>query len=106
MMFEGYGPVQLEEVSFNDGALFVDLESWRGQRVSKVVLDLMTAHHNAPGGLWKYGTQAISQLLASRYGWVKLGNRFYCGDLGFKEKTCPSEAVFYHFNGERKPWLH
>eukprot|EP00747_Dinoflagellata_sp_TGD_P023887 gnl/TRDRNA2_/TRDRNA2_130154_c1_seq1.p1 gnl/TRDRNA2_/TRDRNA2_130154_c1~~gnl/TRDRNA2_/TRDRNA2_130154_c1_seq1.p1 ORF type:complete len:654 (+),score=109.61 gnl/TRDRNA2_/TRDRNA2_130154_c1_seq1:159-1964(+) len=93
-------------VSFNDGAIVLDLERWRELGVKDEVRWWMQQHRAADPALWKFGTQPIMLLLG--YGrWLQLPIEWYMGDLGFKDmgKPAEKEAVVLHFDGEHKPWL-
>lgn len=98
--------VDMEAESFNDGVIGVNLKNWRERNVQDVLLWLMQEHSRSETGLWKYGTQPIMMLLGTVFGWERLPGSHCYGDLGFRQAV-PSllkQAVFLHFNGERKPW--
>mmetsp|Transcript_73949 Transcript_73949/g.128278 ORF Transcript_73949/g.128278 Transcript_73949/m.128278 type:complete len:340 (-) Transcript_73949:183-1202(-) len=98
--------LDMEAESFNDGVIGVNLKSWREHNVQDVLLWLMHAHSRSETGLWKYGTQPIMMLLGTVFGWERLPGSFCYGDLGFQQAVPAllKQAVFLHFNGERKPW--
>lgn len=98
--------LNMEGESFNDGVVGIDLQRWRDLGAKQVVDWLMTEHRATNPGLWKYGTQPLTMLLGSAFGWSRLEPAAYCGDLGFRlagEKDW-EQAVFLHFDGELKPW--
>ena len=99
--------LQLEGQSFNDGVIFLDLEQWRARKVKTGLTFLQAEHLRADPGHWKYGTQPMMMLLGAGYGWRPLDVSAYCGDLGFQQanQECLDQAVFLHFDGEKKPWL-
>merc|ERR1719198_2764778 len=92
--------------SFNDGVIVINLKRWREERVQEALLWLMQQHGDSPTGLWKYGTQPIMMLLGTAYGYQRLPSHHCYGDLGFRyaEPQRVAQAVFLHFNGEKKPW--
>jgi len=92
--------------SFNDGVIVINLKHWREHNVQEALLWLMGKHGTSATGLWKYGTQPIMMLLGTAYGYERLPSSHCYGDLGFRvaEPQRVSDAVFLHFNGEKKPW--
>jgi len=108
LMEERFAGVQLamEGDSFNDGVIVINLKRWRDINVREALLWLMEKHGSSQKGLWKYGTQPIMMLLGTAYGYERLPSAQCYGDLGFNsaEKERVAEAVFLHFNGEKKPW--
>jgi lipopolysaccharide biosynthesis glycosyltransferase len=98
--------VDMEADSFNDGVIFINLKRWRETFVRKDLTWLMNQHGSSEIGLWKYGTQPIMMLLGTVFGWSRLPATHCYGDLGFRvaDPKRINEAVFLHFNGERKPW--
>lgn len=108
LMEERFTGVQLamEGDSFNDGVIVINLKRWRAIKVREALLWLMEQHGRSQKGLWKYGTQPIMMLLGTAFGHERLPSAQCYGDLGFNnaEKERVAEAVFLHFNGERKPW--
>lgn len=103
--FEGLH-LDMEADSFNDGVIVINLKRWRESRVREALLWLMAQHGSSQTGLWKYGTQPIMMLLGTAYGYQRLPSSHCYGDLGFREAESQrvAEAVFLHFNGEKKPW--
>lgn len=103
--FEGLR-LDMDADSFNDGVIVINLKQWRERGVREALHWLMARHSNSETGLWKYGTQPIMMLLGSAYGWERLPSSHCYGDLGFRiaEPSRVSQAVFLHFNGEKKPW--
>lgn len=99
--------VDLDADGFNDGVVVLDLRQWRELDAKLALSWLMGEHRSASSGLWKYGTQPLMMLLGSAYGWQRLSPHLYVGDLGFARADAGRlpEAVFLHFDGERKPWL-
>jgi len=108
LMEERFEGVQLamEGDSFNDGVIVINLKRWRKSNVGEALLWLMAQHGSSQKGLWKYGTQPIMMLLGTAYGYERLPSAHCYGDLGFNtaEKERVADAVFLHFNGEKKPW--
>jgi lipopolysaccharide biosynthesis glycosyltransferase len=109
IMEERFNGLQLDmdsNDSFNDGVIVINLKRWRESGVREALLWLMTQHGSSEMGLWKYGTQPIMMLLGSAYGWDRLPSSHCYGDLGFRlaEPQRVADAVFLHFNGEKKPW--
>jgi lipopolysaccharide biosynthesis glycosyltransferase len=98
--------LDMDADSFNDGVIAINLKQWRSSKVREALLWLMTQHGSSQTGLWKYGTQPIMMLLGSAFGWDRLPSANCYGDLGFRiaEPERVAEAVFLHFNGEKKPW--
>lgn len=108
LMSQRFAGLQLDmdADSFNDGVIAINLKQWRSSRVREALLWLMMQHGNSQTGLWKYGTQPIMMLLGSAFGWDRLPSANCYGDLGFRiaQPERVAEAVFLHFNGEKKPW--
>lgn len=103
--FEGVR-LAMEGDSFNDGVIVINLKRWRESNAREALLWLMSEHGSSQTGLWKYGTQPIMMLLGTAYGYDRLASAHCYGDLGFRvaEPQRVAEAVFLHFNGEKKPW--
>lgn len=103
--FEGLR-LDMEADSFNDGVIVINLKRWRDSGAREALLWLMAQHGTSQNGLWKYGTQPIMMLLGTAYGYQRLPSSHCYGDLGFRiaEPQRVAEAVFLHFNGEKKPW--
>jgi lipopolysaccharide biosynthesis glycosyltransferase len=103
--FEGVR-LAMEGDSFNDGVIVINLKRWRESNAREALLWLMSQHGSSQTGLWKYGTQPIMMLLGTAYGYERLQSSLCYGDLGFEiaEPQRVSDAVFLHFNGEKKPW--
>jgi len=108
LMGERFSGLQLdmEADSFNDGVIVINLKRWRDSKVQEALLWLLAQHGSSETGLWKYGTQPIMMLLGTAYGYDRLASAHCYGDLGFRvaEPQRVAEAVFLHFNGEKKPW--
>lgn len=98
--------VDMEAESFNDGVIGINLGLWRQHGVQNVLLWLMREHSRSDTGLWKYGTQPIMMLMGTMFGWDRLSASHCYGDLGFKNAVPEllDQAIFLHFNGEKKPW--
>jgi len=108
LMETGFPGLRLdtEAESFNDGVISINLQRWREVDATKTFAWLMSQHHAAEPGLWKYGTQPAMMLLGVAYGWERLEGQWYHGDLGFRSahKDDLGGAIFLHFDGEKKPW--
>jgi len=98
--------LDLEGDSFNDGVIVINLARWRESEAGPGLMWLLEQHRKADPGLWKYGTQPIMMLLGNAFGWNQLEGKSYYGDLGFEEaeEARLHDAVFLHFDGEKKPW--
>jgi len=98
--------LDMDTDSFNDGVIVLNLKQWRDSKVREALLWLMTQHSTSETGLWKYGTQPIMMLLGTAYSYQRLSASLCYGDLGFRiaEPQRVLDAVFLHFNGEKKPW--
>jgi lipopolysaccharide biosynthesis glycosyltransferase len=98
--------LNMDADSFNDGVIVINLKRWRESGAREALLWLMAQHGTSETGLWKYGTQPIMMLLGTAYGYQRLPSHHCYGDLGFRfaEPDRVAQAVFLHFNGEKKPW--
>ena len=88
---------------FNAGAMVVDLEQWRQQRVAVSVAEFIDHHRDR---LNQYDQDGLNAVLAGM--WTELDPRWQCHPraehaLGVRPPSCP---FLMHFSGRMKPWLY
>ena len=88
---------------FNAGAMVVDLDQWRRQRITVRVAEFIDRHRDR---LNQYDQDGLNAILAGA--WTELDPRWQCHPrlehaLGVR---LASDPFIVHFSGRLKPWLY
>eukprot|EP00970_Alexandrium_tamarense_P009192 scaffold1813_cov185-Alexandrium_tamarense.AAC.7 len=90
--------------SFNTGVTILNLAFWREHDIYSKIVNICNLNRELK--LWtKFGSQPPLQLLFSGDSFEHLDFELYADGLGWKWFAEPKDAMFLHWDGDKKPWL-